>query len=146
MAYKYPVKKLFEVIASGIDARLSCIKAGNNEWETKHEDNVRGLVSRFMPSGSGWDHGTHIDFDLSTSEKLVFYGAFHHMDESGYYDGWTEHSVTVRPSFISQVNISISGRDRNDIKDHIVETFAGCLRQLITWDSEANEYVEVEQA
>ena len=42
------------------------------------------------------------------------------------YDGWTEHTVTVTPSF-SGFNMRISGRNRNDIKDHMHETFYSAL-------------------
>lgn len=44
------------------------------------------------------------------------------MNECGYYDGWTAHTITVTPSF-SGFNLLISGRDRNDIKAYIRDTF-----------------------
>jgi hypothetical protein len=55
------------------------------------------------------------------------------MNDTGYYDGWTEHTVTVTPSF-SGINIRVSGRNRNDIKDYIHETFSYALRSDVTYD------------
>jgi hypothetical protein len=44
------------------------------------------------------------------------------MDDGGGYDGWTEHTITVTPSFRG-FDLTISGRDRNDIKDYLHQTF-----------------------
>jgi hypothetical protein len=55
--------------------------------------------------------------------------AFHHMTEYGYYDGWTEHTVRVYPEF-DGFRMTISGRNRNDIKDYIYDTFHDCLSDL----------------
>src|SRR5690348_16396792 len=105
---------LYSELAGAVQARRNCEQSGNTEWFDKHSLTIKRLVADFMPSGSGWDSGTHIDLDLSHAEKLVFYGEFHHMNDAGYYDGWTNHTITVTPSF-SGVNLRISGRNRNDI-------------------------------
>lgn len=89
------------------------------------EERIEELVRNTMPSGGGFDSGTTIDLDKSTPNKLVFHTSFHHMTE-GMYDGWTEHTVTVTPTF-QGVNIKVGGRDRDDIKDYIVELFDGLL-------------------
>lgn len=99
----------------------------NPEWFDKHTDSIEELVRQHMPSGSGFDSGTTLDLDASHAEKLVFRTSFHHMDEGGYYDGWTYHTVTVTPSLSGQFNLRISGRNRNDIKDYMYETFSYAL-------------------
>ena len=76
-----------------------------------------------MPSGSGWDNGTKIDLDKSDSEKLVFYGGFHHMDEDGYYTTWTKHTITVTPSLQNDIDIKIGGKSYGDIKECLYESF-----------------------
>jgi hypothetical protein len=81
------------------------------------------------PSGSGFDAGTQIDEDRS--DTLVFTTAFHHMNEGGYYDGWTEHTVRVKPSLAWGFDLTVSGRDRNDIKDYIADTFACWLNEMV---------------
>jgi hypothetical protein len=117
-------KQLFQEIASRIQAMENCEKSNNFEWLNKHKARILQLVKDHMPSGSGFDSGTVIDFDASTSEKLVFDTSFHHMDEHGHYDGWTDHTVTVEPSLVYGFTlIDVSGQNRNDIKDYISETF-----------------------
>lgn len=44
------------------------------------------------------------------------------MNDNGCYDGWTEHRITVRPEF-DGVSITVSGSNRNDIKDYISYIF-----------------------
>ncbi len=85
------------------------------------------IVKDRMPSGGGFDAGTKIDEEKSRPERLVFNTEFHHMNEAGYYDGWTQHTVSVKPSFVYGLEIAISGKDRNEIKDYIHESFSQAL-------------------
>lgn len=78
-----------------VAARLNCIASDNTEWRDRHENEARNLVLMRLPSGSGSNNGTTLDFDASTGDKLVFHTSFHHMDDNGYYCSWTEHTVTV---------------------------------------------------
>ena len=86
-----------------------------------------------LPSGSGWDEGTKIDLEASHADKFVLYGSYRHMDECGGYDGYTNHTITVTPSLASDFNLRISGRNRNDIKDYLFQTFDYALRQDIAY-------------
>lgn len=126
-------RTLAQHLASAIEARANCEKSGNQEWLIRHGDNIETLARNFLPSGSGVDCGTKVDFTRSTGDKLVFLTSFHHMNDVGMYDGWTEHTVTVKPAF-QGFNISISGRDRNQIKDYLVETFDCALCTSIVHD------------
>src|SRR5208283_5262110 len=92
---QYP---LYRVLAMLVQARDNCDLNDNREWRFKHEYRILELVKEHMPSGSGIDCGTTIDFVASTPEKLVFNASYHHMDQNGFYDGWTDHIITVRPS------------------------------------------------
>ncbi len=122
-------RKLYTVIASKVAARINCLASDTlTEWEDRHENDVEALVKEHLPSGSGFDAGTTINWDRSTGERLVFNTAFHHMSEHGYYDGWTEHNVTIRPSFVHEMDIAISGKNRNDIKELIADAFLNSLR------------------
>jgi hypothetical protein len=123
--------KLYRRIAQLLQARANCLKSGNSEWYDRHDETARKLVADLMPSGSGWDNGTALDFEKSTSEKLVFYGSFHHMDDGGSYAGWTSHTVVVRPSLTSDFELTISGRNRNEIKDYLADLFYDALSQEI---------------
>jgi hypothetical protein len=114
---------LYSELASLVQARANCAESGNDEWFSRHAERIETLVSEHMPSGSGFDSGTKIDLDASHADKLVFTTSFHHMHESGMYDGWTEHTVTVTPSLTSGFHLRISGRNRNDIKEYIADCF-----------------------
>lgn len=120
-------KPLYQTLASLIQARLNCIKSNNTEWLEKHTANIFELVKNCLPSGSGIDCGTKIDLDMSTPDKIVLHTSFHHMNDCGMYDGWTEHTVTVTPSLQFGFNLKISGRDRNDIKEYLHEVYSNDL-------------------
>jgi hypothetical protein len=123
---------LVAAIASALAARENCAKSGNTLWHEKHGERLEELVRNYLPSGSGWDAGTKLDYDKSTPERLIFFGSFHHMDESGGYDGWTDHAIVVTPSLAFGFNVTVKGKDRNDIKDYLTEMFQHCLSQTLT--------------
>ena len=104
------------------------------DWLYKHVDMADELCKNHMPHGSGFDAGTQLDWDASHAEKLVFTTAYHHMNDNGYYDGWTEHLVTVTPSLAHGFHMRISGRNRNDIKDYIGDEFQHALGRNVEWD------------
>lgn len=109
-----------QIIATVTPAKANCAAAGNTDWLHKWGDILEYIEKNVLPSGSGFDNGTTIESADSRMIKLST--AFHHMDDAGYYDGWTEHTVTVRAEF-GGFDIAVSGRNRNDIKDYIAETF-----------------------
>lgn len=119
--------KLYERMAVLFNAIGNCRKSGNAEWERKHRDRLDALVKDHMPSGSGIDSGTQFDEAASSDNKLVFRTAFHHMNDAGMYDGWTQHTVTVRPSLAFGIEISVRGRNRNDILEYLHGTFYEAL-------------------
>lgn len=123
-------RPLYRELASLVVARLNCLKSNNTAWRDRHEDRAGKYVLAHMPAGGGFDNGTQLDFDCSHGGRLLFTTAFHHMDEGGGYDGWTEHNVTVTPSF-DGFDLTVSGRNRNDIKDYIGESFHHALSTLI---------------
>ena len=75
-----------------------------------------------LPSGSGFDSGSKIDWDRTDHNQVVLQTSFHHMDGAGYYSGWTDHVVTISPSW-DGLDIRISGIDENGIKDYIADAF-----------------------
>lgn len=100
----------------GLDAVLS-------EAYTRHTDELSAIVRECLPSGSGIDRGPVLDTSVSTANRLVLRLGFHHMDEHGFYDRWTDHAVIVQPAFVHGLTVTISGRDHNLIKDHLADTF-----------------------
>jgi hypothetical protein len=121
--------KVYQALARKMAALRGCEETGNAEWAEKHTDAINSIVDEKFPSGSGWDNGTAFHMDESTGEKLVFSGSFHHMNEGGMYDGWTDHTIIVRPSLEFGSDIRVTGRDRNEIKGYIGEMFSEALGQ-----------------
>ena len=114
-----------QAIASALDARKRCESTGNDTWFVRWDDYLDQLVDT-LPSGAGIDRGTKLN-PLASTERLVFDVSFHHMNEHGGYDGWTEHKVRVRASLVFDLGITISGRNRNDIKDYLGELYQEAL-------------------
>lgn len=130
--------KLYEALSGAIGAldRLRKGDTAGNPWGSHWEDRVSFAVKEFLPSGSGFDIGTQLIEEKSNAEKLYFLTSFHHMDDGGGYDGWTDHTITVTPSFHGGFNLRISGRDRNQIKEYIADTFGDALNTDIEWTAD----------
>lgn len=116
---------LITAIAQTWQAYENCIRSKNTEWESKHSQRLDELEKQ-LPSGSGIDCGTHIDRSRCSAERIELACSFHHMNEHGYYTHWTEHRIIVTPAF-SSINIRITGKNDNDIKDYLHDTFLHCL-------------------
>jgi hypothetical protein len=142
---------LYRALATKVEVlRNADVAAQRFNWsrEHRHEMDQRThgslmfLINSHMPSGSGIDIGTNLDSKKTREDRLVFNISFHHMDEHGAYDGWTDHQVIVTPSLTSEFTLRITGKDRNDIKEYLYETFAYALKQ----DVDAYEYERREAA
>lgn len=121
------MKKVYSEIAKLLAAMNNCKESGNIEWEEKHREKIKEIVKQYFPSGSGFDAGTLFVWDESNPNYLVFRTSFHHMNDDGYYDGWTDHRVTVTPDLAWGFELKITGEDRNDIKNYILECFDEAL-------------------
>ena len=126
-------KPRYSEMASLIAAIENCRQSNNVEWLQRHSTTLAAMVKNSAPSGSGIDCGTQIDMHKSKAERLVFTMSFHHMDESGGYDGWTEHEVIVTPSLASGFELRITGRDRNGIKEYLGQIYYDWLSELIEY-------------
>ena len=88
-------------------------------------DVIKRIERECLPYGSGFDSGSIVSGD-SNYRRIIIDTSFHHMNEHGYYDGWTNHRVIVTPEF-SGFSIRVTGRDRNGIKDYIADVFNDAL-------------------
>lgn len=122
------MEKLYVRLARLVGAYKRCTSSGN-DWAEKHEATILKLVKEHLPSGSGFDSGTDLDLVASSDEKLVFHTHFHHMNDGGMYDGWTDHTVVIKPSLSFGFVMRITGRDRRQIKEYIAESFDIALRE-----------------
>ena len=110
---------LYRRLARLVGAYWNCVKSGNEEWKKRHHDKAIELVKEHLPSGSGIDSGTRLMVENSYPNKLFLEVAFHHMDEHGGYDGWTNHIITVEPDLELGFTLQVSGENRNDIKTYL---------------------------
>ena len=102
---------------------------------------IRQLEQYFLPSGNGIDLGTTLSVEDCSDAKLVFNTAIHHMNPGGFYDRWTEHTVTVRLEF-GGYDIRVSGSNHNEVKDYIAEVFVEALdEEVVKTVDDANEVV-----
>jgi hypothetical protein len=121
---------LYKRLARLVGQYHRCVESNNVEWRDRSEERIRKLVNEHLPHGSGFDSGCALQLDASTEDKLTITTSFHHMNENGYYDGWTEHVVRVKASLAFGFTLTISGPNRNQIKDHFYECFDYALREL----------------
>lgn len=133
---------LYSEISKAIQARKTSEERNNQDWADKWRDMAEKLVRNHLPHGAGFDSGTSLDWGASHADKLVFRTSYHHMNENGYYDGWTEHVVTVTPSLQHSFHLRVSGRNRNDIKSYVYESFDVGLRTDVTYDIYLDRYPE----
>lgn len=131
-------RPLYQVLAGAIGARQNCIETNNVSWHDRHEAVIVALTKDRLPSGSGIDNGVLVDLSTSTSQKIVILFSFHHLNENGFYDGWTEHKLTVKPDLAHGFDTSISGRDKNQIKEYLYDTFNIALMETVP-DEELHE-------
>lgn len=113
-------------LASKVQAYHNCIASNNQEWKDKHEDAINSICEA-LPHGSGLDGKMQIELPESTSKKLVFFFEYHHMDENGFYSGWTEHNLIITPEF-GNYSMRITGRDRNQTKDYLYDLFSNIFQ------------------
>ena len=116
--------KLYREIADLLTAIDNCRRT-NTSWLARHSQSLRELKKR-LPHGAGFDAGTAILAD-STPERIVMHASYHHMNDNGFYDGWTEHDVIVTPSLTDEISILVTGPNRDDIKEYIAEIFYSTL-------------------
>jgi len=116
--------KLYQAIVNN----ETCLNS--DQWRDAAECRNKRILA-LLPSGSGFDSGTRIESVSDT--KIVFNTAYHHMDDSGFYCGWTEHKVVVTASLLFGISIRISGKNKRDIKDYIAECFHQVLTETFEW-------------
>jgi len=130
--------KLYESIARKVSHIIDIdsndvIEERFQVWRDKLTEELERIERELLPSGSGFDSGTTIDVGRSRKDRIFLSTGFHHMNDAGYYDGWSYHDVIVTPSLQWGFDIRITGRDRNGIKEYIGDTFSYVLDCDAEW-------------
>ena len=122
-------RKLYQAIASKLQAMKNLENMDDvNGWYDKHAESIGGLIKEHFPHGSGFDGLIWLDFNNSTPQKLVFFAEYHHMNENGYYDGWSTLKIVVKPSLEWGFDFKITGIARkyrfdNEYFEDVVNSF-----------------------
>jgi hypothetical protein len=119
--------KIYQEIASLAGAYHRCIKS-NNEYSQKHKWELERIEKDWLPRGFGIDSGTKIDLDNTNDDKITLICDFHHMDNNGYYCGWRQYKIKIKPSF-QGFDINITGRDPHFIKDYLFDVYNNDLNK-----------------
>lgn len=120
--------------ASLIVAIQNCQRPGFNghpDYPARHVEALEALARDHLPRGSGFDKGSSFDIDASRVDCLVIRTAFHHMDENGFYCGWSEHTVRVRAHLAFGFVVRVSGPNTRGIKDYISGAFHAALSTMV---------------
>lgn len=89
-------------------------------------------IQEKLPRGSGFDCGCVIE--SATESKIVISTAFHHMDDKGFYRGWTDHKVIVTQTLLYDTpSIRVTGRNFRNIKDYIADVFHSLMSEPFEW-------------
>ena len=121
--------KIYQKIAQTLSALKNCEKLNNSQWFDRHTDTLSAICKEYLPRGSGFDSGTTIDIEGSKPNRIILVSSYHHMNDAGYYDGWTSHKIIITPDLVSGFDLRVTGRDRNEIKEYIEETFRFALNE-----------------
>lgn len=126
-------------ISTTMQARLNCLRSGNSVWLQRHEDFIDRIVRDWLPHGSGIDSGNRIDLDSKHNRYPGRYfridSSFHLMNDNGFYVGWKDYSVVVRPNF-GGIDLDIVGRVPEYLKEYLADTYYWALstRVVVEYD------------
>ena len=129
---------IYREIVSRCIARRNC-EDKQKEWYDNHAVAIQWLQDSHLPRGSGIDSGCQIDTSRTDENRLIIESSFHVMDENGFYDGWIDFTVTVKPSLLSGIVLTIKGnfnsrKSTSGLKDYLHEEFDVALSFEIDTD------------
>ena len=116
------MRPLIELIAKN----CQWLKTVNDAYLDQCESRIDKLEKE-LPSGSGIDCGCKIDREKSGNKKVIITFDYHFMNDDGYYDGWGSFKLIVTPNLSEYPDMRIMGKDRNQIKDYLYDTFSDVL-------------------
>ena len=92
-------------------------------------EQMEDLVKNYLPSGSGFDGDISID-EKSTDKKIILHVEYHHMNDNGFYDGWSTFKIIITPSLAYDYSLVVKGENvvkkyfyDGVFKNYIIDTF-----------------------
>jgi hypothetical protein len=119
---------LYEYIAEVAQAIRNCDESGNTAWRSIWND-VLDSIEYELPRGSGFDSYPTIERDTDKPNRIVISGSYHKMDENGFYDGWHDYCLTIRPNLLHR--FTMTGAGRGEVGEYIYECFDSALRVMV---------------
>ena len=108
------------------------------------DGNRIAFLEGLLPSGSGIDCGMKIDFERSKTlkgenypSKIVLLGNYHYMDENGFYSGWFDFQLTIKPCLVHGFGMDITFKGDNSTplsKREIEDLFGDYLCETVDWE------------
>jgi len=126
-------RKLYQEIAILIKARFDLTLKQNNQYIVNFEDKIKTLTKEHFPSGSGFDGFYFFDLEYRPN-TLVFFAEFHHMNDVGYYDGWSTMKAVIKPDITSGIDFKLTGINRK--YRHLKDDFEEMIYSFLTKDIE----------
>ena len=83
-------------------------------------------IDKNLPSGSGINSGSKVDWDKSKVDKIIITSSYHVMDENGYYCDMVYFKVIITPSLVTDFDIKIkfdTPRDKRVSEKHALECY-----------------------
>ena len=80
------------------------------------------MLQKLLPIGNGIEKECVISLK-STKKRIVIDTAYWHE----LLQEWTEHQIVVTPSFEGEINIRVTGKNVDNIKEYINEVFRKAL-------------------
>jgi hypothetical protein len=96
-----------------------------------HKASIAAIVREHCPNSSNVDQLTALDMERSRPDYLRFVYPVHMMDPNGYWAGWRDYVVSVRPSLAFGINLSVQGRDYNGNKEAIRQAWDSAMEATI---------------
>ena len=85
------------------------------------------LLQELLPIGEGIETGSVILLK-STKKRIAIETIYWHPN---YSDEWSKHQVIITPSFEDEINIRITGKNENNIKEYLHNVFREALMSEI---------------
>lgn len=127
--------KVYRKLALCFQAWQASVDLKKEDLKEYWEHEIEKIVEKHLPHGCGFDSGIKFSFDKSKEDRLVFSGAYHVMNEVGYYDGWIDFEIVVMPSLAFEIELKAKGRfGKNQwLGEYIENTFFDRLQEEVDW-------------
>ena len=84
------------------------------------------MLQKLLPIGNGIEKECVISLK-STKKRIVIDTAYWHPNDNYETGLWTDHQVVITPSFEGEINIRVTGKNVDNIKEYINEVFRKAL-------------------